>query len=510
MRNIKKFLAISFAIFFGLNFVGCSKKNLSSEKVLTVATGSKPKSLDPYRYNEFPALIVTEQIYNTLITLDDNGKIISELAKSWRYESPTNIIFKLRSDVKFHNGNIFTADDVVFSFDRMKKSAGSSEAVSVVERVEKLGDYEVKIILKKVSAPFLANLSSPLFAIMNKKYSEENSDKISFAPIGTGPFIIEPWDSGTDKFFLRANKNYFKGSPKIDRLIFWVIKESSNREIAAETGEVDIANALSSADIMKLRENKKVDIIINETMTTDYLALNSSKGNLKYSEYRQAINFAIDKNSLVEVFYKGQGIPASSIVNYKIWGSSDSLKENYSAQYNPEKSKEILRKLNLPNQKLNLWTSNSATRMQMAEVIQANLKEVGIEVVIQSVEWGTFLQKTSEGAHDILIASWYIAAPDPDTILRNLIYSKSIGSGGNRSFYSNSELDRLLEQATENIDENIRLENYKAIQDILARDVPVIPLIHRNDFAVKNKRVNNLTNNKATLRSKFELVELSD
>ncbi len=505
-RIIKKIiLLISLSLIF---FVSCYKKEkIKKEKIVVVTTGSKPKSLDPYKYNEFPALIITEQVYNNLITLDDNGNIIPELAKKFEYISPKEIVLELRNDVLFHNGNKFVAEDVVFSFDRMKKSVGTAEAISNIEKVEKISDYKVKITLKNISSTFLANLSSPLFAIMNKKFVEENLDKADIIANGTGPFSLETWD-GKDKFIFHKNSNYFKGSPKIDKLIFWVVPETANRAIALETGEADISFALSMTEEPTIRKNNKLAIDLVDTATTDYIALNTQKGNLKNLEYRQAINFAINKKSLVKAFYGNYGIVAETIVNPKILGSIDDKLENQN--YNPEKAKEILSKLNLPKEKISLWISNSPQRMQIAQVVQADLKKVGIEVEINSVEWGTFLQMTAEGKHDMLISTWYISAPEASTILNTLVSSKNIGAGGNRSFYSNNLVDNLLKNANEDLNLETRLEYYKKVQEILNNDMPIIPIAHKKDFISRNKKIIGLRRNKSTLRTIFEEVDVKE
>ncbi|MGL4688080.1 MAG: ABC transporter substrate-binding protein, partial [Fusobacteriaceae bacterium] len=404
------------------------------EKELIVAQGAKPKSLDPYKFNEFPALIITEHIYNTLVNLDDKGELVPELAETWKYITDKEIVFNLRKDVKFHNGNKFDSKDVAFSLQRMKEMPGSSSLTTNIESVEIVNDYSIKVKLKEISAPFLYNLASPLAGIMDKEYSLENEKDIGIAPNGTGPFISEKWING-EKFVLRANKNYFKGSPIIDKLTFWIITETSNRIIALETNEVQMAFGISPFDAEHLKDSKNIILETKLTATTDYIALNTKKEDLNNKNLRKAINLAIDKKGIVDSIYFGRGRVAEFIVNPKIWGSIEG--EKPVNEYNVEQAKELLKDIPPIDRTLSLWVSDNPIRYQIAQIIQDNLKEIGIKVEINAVEWGTFLQQTGSGEHDLLLSTWYISAPDADTILRNLTHSDSIGTPGNRSFYKN-------------------------------------------------------------------------
>lgn len=506
---MKKRILLFFTLI--LIIMGCSEKKESKiEKIkskdLVVIQGSKPRSLDPYKYNEFPALLITEHVYNTLINMDDNGEVVPELAETWEYLTPEEIVFNLRKDIKFHNGNLFSGEDVVFSINRMKNQPGSSSVVENIESAELLEEYKVKINLKKSSAPFLANFSSPLGAIMDKEYSEAYPDKIGTDPMGTGPFIFKEWKD-SDKFVLLKNPNYFKGAPKIDTLTFWVITETANRLIALETGEGDIAQAISPLDVEKIKNKEDIRLETKVTATTDYMALNMSKKVFSDINFREAVENAINKKSIVESLYFGRGEVANSIVNPKIWGSIENELEE---SYNPDLSRELLKNIDTTEIDLSIWTSDNPTRLQIAQIIQANLAEVGIKSNIQSMEWGSFLQRTALGEHDILVSTWFIGAPDADTILRSLVYSGSVGVGGNRSFYINEEVDKKLAVAYENLDKEIRMENYRDIQNIIVRDIPLIPLTHRYDTLALRKRVINYKYNKSTLRNLFELIDIEE
>ncbi|MGL5663835.1 MAG: ABC transporter substrate-binding protein, partial [Cetobacterium sp.] len=168
---MKKFIQKYFTLLLLMNFIFVFNSSFSNNNnIITVAQGSKPKSLDPHTFNEFPTLGITEHIFNTLVTLDDNGTPIPELAENFTYLSPTEILFTIRNNVKFHNGDTLTTDDVIFSLERMMEKPGSRVILKDIKSVSKTADNKVLITLHEPSAPFLANLTLPIAAIMNKNY----------------------------------------------------------------------------------------------------------------------------------------------------------------------------------------------------------------------------------------------------------------------------------------------------------------------------------------------------
>ena len=501
----KVLAGLSFLTLLG-TLTTAQEENIKNKKNIIVAQGSKPRSLDPYKYNEFPALMITEHIYNNLITLDNEGNLVPDLATSWKIISPREIEFQLREGVKFHNGNDFRANDVVYSLRRMKAMPGSGIAVDNLESVEALDDYRVRLKLKAPSSPFIASLASPLLGIMDEEYSAENEERIGTAPNGTGPFVFQDWKDG-ERIILKSNKNYFNGAPKIDGLTFWIITETHNRVIALETGEAQIAYAIAPFDAEKIKNHKDIRLETKLTATTDYLALNTNKKILNNPHLRKAISLGINKQSIIDSILFGKGQVAKSIVNPKIWGSSE---ERIEWHYDLEEARKIIKEKGLEGTELSLWVSDNPTRVQVAQIVQANLKEIGLNVKINALEWGTFLQKTAMGEHDLLLTTWFIGAPDADTILRSLIYSKSAGSGGNRSFYQDQAIDEKLEAAAQSFNPQERLRLYSDIQEIVAMESPVIPIVHKYDTMALSRKVKNYQYNRATLRNLFEVIDIEN
>lgn len=488
---MKKFYTLCIALIVFI-FSGCSEKEATTkkeekkEKVVTISQGSKPKSLDPGMYNEIPSLSIVDQIFNTLFVIDENGNIQPELVETYEYVSPTELIITLKKGVKFHNGDELKANDVVFSLNRMIEKPATKVMLDVISSVDKKDDYTVQINLKESSAPLLYTLSYPLTSILNEKDTLAKEGNISISPVGTGPFVFKEWGDG-EKIELIANENYFDGRPVIDSLIFRSIVENSSRLAALETGEIDIAS-IAPIDVELVENSKDLYAVSYPTTSTEYLTLNTQKAPFNNVDFRKAVNAAIDKQSIVDAVYLGKASVAKSIVNPTVFGSNQNVKMD---GYDPEKAKEYLAKSGIENPKFKIMSNDNPIRLQAAQIIQANLKEVGIDVEIETVEWGTYLQLTAQGQFDVFIGGWVSGTSDADIVLFPLLHSSFHGGAGNRALYVNSEYDKLVETGRTSINPQDRLNAYNKAQKILAEDMPLIPLYYKNDNMGLSKKIKN-------------------
>ena len=492
-------------IIFSVKIFKFDRNKFDTREYIAIAQSAKPKSLDPHKFNDFSVLAVTEHIFNTLVSVDDNGNIIPELAESWKFESPKTIIFNIRKGIKFHNGEILTARDVVFSLKRMMGEPATFSLVNDIKEVEELDDYTVKVSLHKISAPFLSNLTTPLTAILNEKEYLKNSDSISVAPVGTGPFKIREWGDG-EKIILDSNKEYFKGAPSSKGIIFKTIVESSTRVAALEAGEVDIIYGIAPSDYRYIEKNPNLYLMDLASMSTDYIVLNTKKNYLNNKEIRKAIHYAMDKAGIIDAIFLEKGRVASSPVSPAIFGSYQGINGNI---FNPLEAKTILLKEKIKEDEifLKIWTSENSLRVQIAQIIQANLENIGIKSQIEIIELGTLLTKTANGEHDIFLTTWITGVTDADTTLTPLFHSKSLGKAGNRSFYSNNKLDRILDDARETIEKEERIKLYKRAQEVIWDDNSVIPLVYRVDGIALSRKIKNFSYNKSSMRKYYEKME---
>lgn len=500
---MKKIIYALFA--FSLFIIGCGKAKEESPNgnTVVISQGAKPKSLDPAMYNSIPDLTVSRQFYNTLLNREADGTITPELAESYEYESDTVLKVNLKKGIKFHNGDELTADDVVFSFQRMTTKPGASIMIAEIDKVEKIDDYTVKFILKNSSSPLLFNLAHPLTSILNKKYVESKNDDISADAMGTGPYQLTSYGSG-EKIEMKAYDNYFQGKPKVDGIIFREITEDSSRLAALETGEIDIAYGMAAITAQTIEANEKLDLISNPTTATEYITLNVTKAPFNNKDFRLAMNYAIDKQSIVDSIFLGKAKVAKSIVNPNVFGYYDGLK---GFEYNPEKAKELIEKSGIKDKNFAIYVNDNPVRLQAAQIIQANLKEIGIDMTIETLEWGTYLQKTAEGDFVAFLGGWISGTSDADIVLYPLLDSKSIGGAGNRARYNNPAFDYEVEQARVVLDPEARKEHYKNAQLIVEEESPLVVLYNKNENIGINKRIKGF-NYDATTMHKLGSLEI--
>ena len=455
-----------------LIFTACGgDRNIETKKdeVLKVALANKPRSFDPQKNTDSSTLAVTKQIYNNLFSLGENGEIILELVESYEIEEDNSIILQLRKGIFFHDGNELTSEDVKKSLERNLDIPVSRILVESIEKIEVLDKYRLKIVQKNSPSILIHNLAHSSTAIVKEIKTDSDIDLI-----GTGAYKIKDW-SLSERISLESFDKYYEKTPKIKEIIFQTIPESSNRLIALETKEIDIAYDISANDIKGIEKNPNLKVINSISLGSDFLTINTRK--IKDKKIRQAIEYAIDKNSIIKTVYEGFGEIPNSILTPSVFGYD---RDGEKREYNPQKAKELLKEAGVKNLSLKLWIYDEPSRQQMAQIIQANLKEIGIDVEIIVAEVSTFLQYTGMGEHDILIGLWYVMTGDADYGYYPLLHSKSVGPVGNTSFYENSQVDNLLDRAREISDLKEREKYYQDVQKIIYDEVPLLPIAYKN------------------------------
>lgn len=475
-----------------LLLISCGEKNSTTfkenKKVLNVAQSADAKSLDPHATNDSPSAGVMIQIYDSLVNVDENLNIIPNLAESWKEISPTKYQFNLKKGVLFHNGEELKASDVVFTFNRMLSSPRVSHIVGPMKTIKEISDYIVEIELSNPFAPILYHLAHPASLILNEKAVIQNSDSYGQNPIGTGPFQLSNWIPG-DKIILSKNNNYFKNPAKVDEINIKVVNEATNRVIGLETGELDMSINIAPIDINQVKSNKDLILLEDTGFGMNYLGFNTLKAPFNNKNIRKAIAYAINSEDIIEAVVLNSGTKANSPVPKGVFGYDQSIEP---IEWNPNLSKEIIKNENLENKiKTKIWTNDDATRLQIAQIVQSQLKDVGIESSIESLEWGAFLEGTAREEHEIIILGWGNVTGDADYSLYPVFNTATDPSAGRRTIYSNTMVDQLLNNARETTNREIRLNAYSKVQEIIKEDVPLIPLYYPKYNVGINKKVKN-------------------
>ncbi len=471
----KKLLAITCALLIG----ACAQsKDFSEKDSLIVGVPAEAVTLFPYNSNDSATARVNVNIYDRLIEKDPEGNLLPSLAVAWEMLSDQQLKLTLRPGVKFHNGEDFTADDVKFSLEKAIVSPEILHIASPIKSVEVVDDLTAIVHLHNPFAPILSHLAHSAMGMINEEAVDAAGADIDQKPAGTGPYQLVEWQRG-QSIILTAFPDYWGDAPKTPNVEFRIIPEGSARTIALETGDIDIAYDVDAVDRERVMDSADLQLIEEPIARMEYFGYNIGKGRnpiWKDARVREAVALAIDRDGIINSVLFGAGTPADSIIYKTVVGHYDGLTPR---KQDLARAKALLNEAGVPEgTKIALWTSEGQ-RQKMAEIIQANFRDIGLDMSIEVTEWGRFLEGTGKGEHDAFLLGWTTVTGDADYGIYNLVHSAAHGGPGNRSFYSNSEVDRLLELARKEIDPVKRDELYKDVQIAIDTELPFYPLFYQ-------------------------------
>lgn len=462
---------------------------MAAKDTLIVANVYDAKSMDPIVSNDVASAGMCTHVYNNLVGLTFENEVIPQLATKWEQIDPKTFKFFLREGVKFHNGEPFTADDVVYSVERAQSplGAGMKQYSDPVDRVEKIDDHTVVFHLKYPYTPFLMTLSHMWASIVNKKAVEAAGDTYGMNPVGTGPFKFVSW-AKNDRITLERFDDYWGDKPSYKTLVMRSIPESNSRTIALESGDVDIAYQISPLDIKRIEENPGLAIHRVDTTAITYMGINVTKPLLSDERVRRAIYYALDVPTIHEAAWHGVGSVPIAPISPAILYSSKDLPQ-YSL--NVEKSKALLAEagVKLPI-KLEIWSNELQQRQDMAQMIQAYLQAVDIHAEIKVLEWGAYLSGLEEKKHDLFLLGWSASVPDPDVALFGVLAE---AGASNYSFFADKVLDDLLNKGRQLPDGEDRRAVYEEAQKRVHEMVPWVYLHLSEDVQGAQKNIKDFT-----------------
>jgi len=488
-KRLSRILAMMLAMLMVLSLAACGSGNKdktdggsgtpsgsgSYKDTLTWCQGSDVTSLDPHQGKETPAVQVTCQIFDTLVVVNpETGELEPQIAESWEQTDDVTYVFKIREGVKFHDGSEVTAADVKFSLERAINSAAVSYIVDFIESVSDNGDGTVTIKTKYPYGPALRNLAIPFAAIVPKALVEADEANFILNPVGSGPYQFVEWKQG-DHITMKAFDDYYAGKAATENLIMRVVPENAQRSIALETGEVDLAYGLSVNDIPKVEDNPDLVANVISSLSCTYISFNLNKAPFDNPLVREALSIAIDRQAIVDTINSGVGEPADAIIAPGVFGY-------YSTgvpEYNPERAKELLAEAGYPNGfSTTLWVNENQGRIEICQAIMAMLMDIGVECKLESMEFGSYISRTSAGEHELACFGWTTSSGDADYTYYSLEHSSKQGAPGNRSFISDPEVDQLIEDARSSSDEATRKELYQKLAIKLAEYNNNMPILY--------------------------------
>lgn len=485
MKNaVVKGLALAMAAGMVFSTAACAEDGYKD--TLVWAQGSDVSSLDPHNGKDTPSVEVSEQIFDTLFVVNpETNEVEGQICESWEQTSDTSYVFKIKEGIKFHDGVEMTAEDVKFSLDRAANSASVSYVADFMDVVTVIDDYTVEVTLDAPYAPALRNLSVPFTAIVPKHIVETDEENWVLNPVGSGPYKFVEWNQG-DSIKLEAFDEYFAGAPATKNLVMKVIPEAAQRTIALETGEIDIAYSILVNDLDRVKENEDLTLYEAPSLSCQYISFNMNRAPFDNQLVRQAINYAIDRELIVETICCGSGQAADAIIAPAVFGYSDP--GDY--EYNPDKARELLAEAGYADGFDTVLTvSESQTSVEACQAIQFMLMDIGINCEIEIMEFGSFIEQTSAGEFDMGYFGWVTSTKDADYTYYSLEHSSQQGAPGNRSFVNDEKVDALVETGRTTTDEAERLAAYEELSAYLFDLCNNAPIYYSNITAGTNAKV---------------------
>ena len=477
---------------------------------LVIGLGSEPSSIDPHYHNLGPNNQLARHIFDRLVHSDENQRLGPGLAESWKPINDTTWEFKLRKGVTFHDGSPFTADDVIFTFERAPNVEASPSSFALYTKgktLKKIDDYTIHIITAK-PYPLMPNDVSTINIISKKngmgaKTGDYNSGK---ATVGTGPYTFNQWVPG-DRLILEKNPDYWGKKAQFDRVIFKPIKSDPTRVAALLAGDVDMIDNVPTADIPRLKKSPNMVLSQGVSNRVIYLHLDqfrdespfitgtSGKNPLKDQRVRKAISQAINRPAIVDRVMEGVAIPAGQLLPEAFFGVSPTLKPE---TYNPEAAKKLLADAGYPNGfGLTLHGPNDRyiNDAKICQAIGQMLTRVGIDTKVETMPKSVYFRKASRGGPDkspafsFILVGWGSGTGEASSPLKSLLhtYDKSMGMGAsNRGRYSNPEVDKLVQQALATVDDAKREKILQQATEIAIGELGIIPLHYQvNTWATR-------------------------
>lgn len=505
-----KILVSIFAVFLSSSAFGA--------KTFIFCSEGSPSAFNPQIVADAPSNVVANALYNRLVEFEPGVTgIVPRLVESWTISKDNlEYTFKLRKDVKFHKTSYFTptrnlnADDVLFSFNRQRLKDHPYHAVSggsyeyfksmgmdqTIRDIQKIDNDTVKFVLNKPEASFLSNLAMEFSSILSAEYGdkllkEKIPQQMDVEPVGTGPFVFQKYEKDSMIRFT-ANPDYFLGASALDKLVFVITPDASVRTQKVKTGECHMIAEPSPTDYEQFVNDKNLKVTSKPGMNIGFLAFNVTKKPFDQLLVRKAINYALNRQAYIDAIFMGFGVVAKSPLPPTVWGYDEHLSDY---EYNPKRAKDVLREAGYPEGfTTELWALPVArpynpNGKKMAEMMQADLAQVGIKAKIVTFDWPTYLAKTKNGEHAMVQLGWNSDNGDPDNFLYTLLSCDAVDNGSNRARWCDEKFNDLVTQAKFTNDINKRVQLYRKAQQRFKEEAPWVTLDNSKIFRVMSKKV---------------------
>jgi len=498
---MRKFVCLFIAIIFAIS--ACSKKEerLTGEQggKLVIGTTDLPSVISPLAPSAFGSNDILDLLFMHLHRIDvETGKMKPELAASWEFsEDLTSITYYLRTDVTWWDGEPVTAEDVSFTYEKMrdpKTNYPNVAGLRFIESVEVVGPYAIKFTFNKIYADILTD--SDIIAVPKHVYEKEGANFGSKTIVGNGPYKVAEWVPGSG-MVLTYNDAYFRGRPPLDEIYITYYADINMMLDDFAAGDLDLVFNITPARAKELVANQNITVDSKPGNTFTYIGWNFKNPHLKNKEIRKALTMAINSERILNEVFAGMGTISLGPLPPSSWGYNDNIDP---IKYNLSEAKKILEKLGFEDRNrnkiydmdrkdftLNIITNvENAERVKILELVAQDLRALGVRVNAKNLDTRSFIGAVVSGDFDGFIMGWSIADKIDPTV-----YWYSDPAKGRFNFvnYKNTTVDSLIDLGVAMLDRKRAEEIWHEFQKIVYEDIPYTFLIVANDISASYKRV---------------------
>lgn len=429
--------------------------------------------------------------------IDGKGstEVEPQAAESWTVSDDGVVwTFKIRKGITFDDKTPLDAKAVKFALDRtLKIGKGPAGNISAIKSMRVVDPYTLEVTLKNAYGPFLQTLATDGACIVNPNIMKHEKDGdlaqawLAEHTDGSGPFRLAEWNRG-QRAVLEAKPDYWGGAPKVKRVVIRFMTESSDRRMAIETGDIDIAENILIDQIPALEKNPDVAVMKFPSQLVEYVYLNNQKDSLKDATVREALCYAVDYKGMIEHVLQGNGMQMLGPIPQGMWGQKKDLLQHHR---DVDKAKALLKKAGKESglELTLIYSERRASFEQIATILQSNFADIGVKLKLELMANPTLRDRVDKGDFELCLGAWSPDFADPFMFMNFWFDSDRWGLPGNRSFYKNEKVDELIRKAASLADQEKRKELYYQAQDIIMQDAPYIFLYQIYDFVVMRKNV---------------------
>lgn len=500
--NIKLKIRFSVVLLFLLYLCVHSYVAEASNFDLKIALATDTLTWDSHNYRAGIDPTIHNFVYDTLVTLDKDNNPLPRLAVAWKQLDSKSWEFVLREGVKFNDGTPFNAEVAKYNLERCAKAPRGSGFAGVIDNVQIMDEYKIKVNLKYPYSGLLNNLASPVISMLSPNAIKKAGKSFNSAkPVGTGQYELIEWIPN-NRVVLKSKQDYWGVKTPFETIMFRIIPEESTRLMALKNKEVHLIENVPPHEAVLLETSDDLQLLKMPRGRSVWLGMNVTYGPLQDIKVREAISLAINKDDIVKFILENMAITANTFIPECIQKGL----ATYPSVVDIKRAKELLAEAGYANGFDITLTTPEARYLrdkQVSEVIQQQLKKIGINVQVNVMEWGSFLSSLGRHEGQLFLVGWgFMTGAEPTQALRQTMET---GNAFNYSNYSNKDFDNLLSELEAESEKNKRIELMNQInQMLIVQDRVIIPLYHMYSIYGAVKEL------KGVFLSPMELIDLSE